>query len=162
MSVQPLTGQRLDLTAEILPQIALAPKSIKDIADGVAIRLEVRIVQLAPIERRRHWRAGARSDRIRWCGGLRVGIPRRVDEDSTPSLHFAHLNREMFGIGVGELGLNIARERTDVVEGCAPIQWDEHVQPTRPGALDERMQVLSFEELTKGESGPTDRSKVAA
>src|SRR5688572_12793307 len=42
------------------------------------------------------------QDRPRPSAGITTQISKMIDEDSTPSLLFAHLDREMFGIGVGK------------------------------------------------------------
>jgi hypothetical protein len=87
----------------------------------------MRVVELLPFKRRRHRRAGTRPNRIRWRGGLRVGIARRINKDSALTFLLPHFNGQVIRIGIDQLGRNVAREGANLLEVRTPIQWDEHV-----------------------------------
>src|SRR5206468_4304932 len=115
-----------------------------------------------PFDRCRHRRPWPCPDRVRWRGSLRVPIARRVNENPARALVLPHLEGQLFGIGVDKLGRDVTCEGADLVEVRSLLEWNEHVESTRTGRFDERVEMLPFEQPAKRQRGTADCLKVAA
>src|SRR5438093_147691 len=102
------------MSSDALPHVSLQAEAVENRVDRVAIRHESRIVELCPVERRRHGCAPPWPNGVGRRSGLRVCIARDIDKDSARSLLLPHLEGEVLRIGIDEPARNAAGERADL------------------------------------------------
>src|SRR5690606_12438695 len=121
-------GEGAGAAAESGPRVLLLREAPEDVLDRVAAGVQLRVLQLVPVQRRGDGGPRAGADGVGRHGRVGVRVPHDVEEHAVAPLRLPLLGRQQVRVAAGQHAGRLAGEVADGLEVGAAVEGDDDVE----------------------------------